>query len=283
MTGVSLLAPSAAAYRTLVAKSGTSYTSDAYGVVSSVAQGDILDLLNMGCSFLTIAPTGKNNLTSTTTPATTDDTSKDYAAGSLWINTSTNKTYRCVDATASAAVWLEMITASIAQTISAVKTFTAAPAFTVGQSFTGTTGNNILALTDNLADALNVKEGSNSYLKFVTTDSSEAIVAGKVVQLGAGLSSSDNLTMSAAAKGLVLKQGANGKCGTFTCNGSTPVTVSNTSIAVTDTIVISLNTVGGTVGAVPAVKTITASTGFTVAGTASDTSVYNYAIISNAA
>lgn len=99
----------------------------------------------------------------------------------------------------------------------------------------------------------------------------------------AGVSSSDNLTMTAAAKGLVLKQGANGKCGTFICNGATPVTVNNSSIATTDVIVISLNTVGGTVGAVPAVKTITASTGFTVAGTASDTSTYNYVIISNAA
>jgi len=44
--------------------------------------------------------------------------------------------------------------------------------------------------------------------------------------------------MTAAAKGLVLKQGANGKVGTFVCNGATPVTVSNTSIAVTDTVVI---------------------------------------------
>lgn len=94
---------------------------------------------------------------------------------------------------------------------------------------------------------------------------------------------SDNLTMSAAAKTLVLKQGANGAVGTFVCNGATPVTVNNTSVAITDTIIISLNTVGGTVGAVPSVKTITAATGFTVAGTAADTSTYNYAIIKNAA
>lgn len=97
------------------------------------------------------------------------------------------------------------------------------------------------------------------------------------------VAASDNVTMGTAAKGLVLKRGANGKCGTFVCNGVTPVTVNNTSIAVTDTIIISLNTVGGSVGAVPAIQTITASTGFTVAGTAADTSTYNYAIISNAA
>ncbi len=91
------------------------------------------------------------------------------------------------------------------------------------------------------------------------------------------------LTFTVAAAGPVLKQGANGRVGTFVCNGATPVTVNNTSIAITDAIIISLNTVGGTVGAVPAIKTITDSSGFTVAGTTLDTSTYNYAIIKNAA
>lgn len=92
-----------------------------------------------------------------------------------------------------------------------------------------------------------------------------------------------NITFTAIGGGITLKQGSNGKCGTFVANGATPVTVSNTSIAITDAIVISLNTVGGTVGVQPHVATITASTGFTVVCTASDTSTYNYAIISNAA
>jgi hypothetical protein len=94
---------------------------------------------------------------------------------------------------------------------------------------------------------------------------------------------SGDLTFSAAATGPILKQGANGRVGTFVCNGASAVTVNNTSIAVSDAIIVSLKTVGGTVGAIPAVKTITAGTGFTIAGTASDTSTYNYAIIKNAA
>jgi hypothetical protein len=85
-----------------------------------------------------------------------------------------------------------------------------------------------------------------------------------------------------AGNGVVLLQGSNKKCGTFTANGITAVTVSNTSIAITDAIIISLNTVGGTVGMQPVVSTITAATGFTVVCTAGDTSTYNYAIISNA-
>lgn len=72
--------------------------------------------------------------------------------------------------------------------------------------------------------------------------------------------------------------GSGGYSGTFTLNGTTPVTVTNANVAVTDAIAISLNTVGGTVGVQPHIATITAGTGFTVVGTASDTSVYNYSL-----
>ena len=38
-------------------------------------------------------------------------------------------------------------------------------------AFGGNTGTNKITLTDNLADALNITEGSNSYMKFITADS----------------------------------------------------------------------------------------------------------------
>lgn len=95
--------------------------------------------------------------------------------------------------------------------------------------------------------------------------------------------SSGKLTFTAATSGIVLKQGANGLCGTFVANGATPVVVSNTNVAITDTIIISLNTIGGTVGVQPHVSAITGSTSFAVTCTAVDTSTYNYAIIKNAA
>ena len=66
--------------------------------------------------------------------------------------------------------------------------------------------------------------------------------------------------------------------GTFTANGATAVTVANTKVTANSQVSFTLGTVGGTVGAVPAIKTITPGTGFTVAATASDTSVYNYLI-----
>jgi hypothetical protein len=67
--------------------------------------------------------------------------------------------------------------------------------------------------------------------------------------------------------------------GTFTLNGATPVTVAAIAITANSQVLITLKTVGGTVGAQPHVQTITPGTGLTVVGTAADTSVYNYAII----
>ena len=67
--------------------------------------------------------------------------------------------------------------------------------------------------------------------------------------------------------------------GTFVANGASYVTVANANLTANSQIIITLGTVGGTVGAIPAVKTVTPGTGFTVAGTASDTSTYLYLIL----
>jgi hypothetical protein len=91
------------------------------------------------------------------------------------------------------------------------------------------------------------------------------------------------VTFATVAKGIVLKRGANGLCGTFIATGATPVSIATTAFSITDCVIISLNTVGGTVGAVPAIQTVTAGVGFTVAATAGDTSTYNWCVIKNAA
>lgn len=64
--------------------------------------------------------------------------------------------------------------------------------------------------------------------------------------------------------------------GTFTLNGATPVTVVDANVSASSVIVFGLTTVGGTVGVFPHIATITPGTGFTVVGTASDTSIYSY-------
>jgi hypothetical protein len=68
-------------------------------------------------------------------------------------------------------------------------------------------------------------------------------------------------------------------CGTFTANGASNVTITTSAVPANFLFLCTLKTVGGTVGAIPRVTTITAGTSFTVAGVASDTSVYNWAII----
>lgn len=97
------------------------------------------------------------------------------------------------------------------------------------------------------------------------------------------LSAVGSLTFTTNTSGVVLKRGANGLCGTFVANGATPVVVNNSNIAITDSIIISLNTIGGTVGVQPHVSAITGATSFAVTCTAVDSSTYNYAIIKNAA
>lgn len=69
------------------------------------------------------------------------------------------------------------------------------------------------------------------------------------------------------------------KAGNVTVNGTTPVTVAAPGVSAGSVVQFSLKTVGGTVGAIPRLGTVTPGTGFTVVATAGDTSVYNYAII----
>jgi len=66
--------------------------------------------------------------------------------------------------------------------------------------------------------------------------------------------------------------------GTVTANGTSAVTITDSGIDVNSILVFGLNTVGGTVGAIPNVKTITAGS-CTIKATASDTSVYNFVIL----
>lgn len=105
----------------------------------------------------------------------------------------------------------------------------------------------------------------------------------QLASFGGALSAVGSLTFTTNTSGIVLKRGANGLCGTFVANGATPVVVNNSNVAITDSIIISLNTIGGTVGVQPHVSAITGATSFAVTCTAVDTSTYNYAIIKNAA
>ncbi len=54
----------------------------------------------------------KSNLASAADPAVTDDAAAGYSVGSLWINTTLDKVFQCVDSTNGAAVWKDLSTGS---------------------------------------------------------------------------------------------------------------------------------------------------------------------------
>jgi hypothetical protein len=59
-------------------------------------------------------------------------------------------------------------------------------AFAAGASFDGGTGENVIEVPDNLADGLSIKQGANSYLTVVTTDSSEGLTVGQHLTVADG-------------------------------------------------------------------------------------------------
>lgn len=72
---------------------------------------------------------------------------------------------------------------------------------------------------------------------------------------------------------------ATARKGTFTCTNAGTITITNSNETATSDVNISMNTAGGTITTPPAMKTVTAATGFTVLCGATDTSTYNYDIL----
>lgn len=123
--------------------------------------------------------------------------------------------------------------------------------------FSGTTGQSLIQVPDNLASALAIKEGSNSYLTIVSTDSAEQFT------FAIPIVSTSSIKSSSATLGLGYATGAGGTA-TQTTNRSTGVTinkvtgtittdttslaagaeakftVTNSTVAATDTVVVSL-------------------------------------------
>jgi len=120
--------------------------------------------------------------------------------------------------------------------------------------------------------------GTLSGQTFITTTQEIANLAGN----GSTVTASGNIVFTTANAGVVFKEGANGRVGTFTASGTAVVTVSNTAISTTDCIIATVQTVGGTVGpAYISAKQVGAS--FTIKSLAGDTSLYHYTVISSQA
>ena len=73
------------------------------GLESDVSAGDGFVEIKSGATTVI-----KSNTAASAAPGVTDDSASGYAVGSIWLDTTNDKAYICLDATASAAVWLEM-------------------------------------------------------------------------------------------------------------------------------------------------------------------------------
>lgn len=89
---------------------------------------------------------------------------------------------------------------------------------------------------------------------------------------------SEDIKINVAGKGLAVKSGANAKAGTVVANGATGVPVSTTAITANSAIMFGLKTVGGTPAPIY-MDTVTPGVGFSVTSTAGNTSTYNWVIV----
>jgi len=98
-------------------------------------------------------------------------------------------------------------------------------------TFTGSTGANTIVFPDNLADALSLKQGSISYLTFVTTDGSEAVnikgpAATSVTNAGGAINATAGTggTTSGTGGTVTIAGGAGGAGATVGTGGAVSVT-----------------------------------------------------------
>ena len=158
---------------------------------------------------------------------------------------------------------------------------------TVAAAFTDTTDTaaNIIAAAANLVGKVGasfVYTYQNSSTASATLTGGTGVTVSGITNVPANMSAEYLVTYTAAATitmvGLNLTLNT-ANSGTFVNNGTSTVTTANAAVTANSNILITLKTVGGTVGAIPHLLTITPGTGFATVGTASDTSTYNYLII----
>lgn len=85
------------------------------------------------------------------------------------------------------------------------------------------------------------------------------------------------LNLGSAGGGVAIKEGTNARMGTATLNGTTAVTVANTSVTATSRILLTIQAPAGTPGS-PYVSARTAGTSFQIKSSAGDTSTVAYVI-----
>jgi hypothetical protein len=97
--------------------------------------------------------------------------------------------------------------------------------------FSGTTGQNDIKMTDNLASALTISEGANAYVTFVTTNSGEKITFSKAIEVATTLTYTGAtgvnkiLMQDNLASALIIGEGSNAYITFVTTDSSEKITV----------------------------------------------------------
>ncbi len=142
-----------------------------------------------------------------------------------------------------------------------------------------------LGAQGNVSYALSVQPGSTENCIIVNTDGSQQGIfapgspsAGNLIIVNGQLQSSADI--AGVGQGLKVAEGSNAKQGTVTMNGTTAVTVANTSVTANSRIFLTVQSPGGVTPGMPYVAGRTAGTSFQVkSAVASDNSVVAYEII----
>ncbi len=134
MPTIPMKAPTQAAYTQVYGMpTGIIYLPTASGYVQADTR-DVPAFLAMGYT----PSARRDNVAATTDPAASNDSTQDYAVGSLWVNVTFGGTYMCVDATAAAAKWVSMDRGLLGRLIGAnmnVTTDQAIPMFVGNSAF----------------------------------------------------------------------------------------------------------------------------------------------------
>lgn len=104
-----------------------------------------------------------------------------------------------------------------------------------GLTFNGASGSNVLTIADNQADALSVKEGSNAYLTFTTSDGAELINVKKTLKFGGSTGANIIALVDNLADGLSISEGANPYLTFVTTNSSEQLLLSKKTSLLDDT------------------------------------------------
>jgi hypothetical protein len=139
----------------------------------------------------------KSNLNASTDPTTSSDSSAGYAVGSLWINTTLNKIFQCVNAGVGVAVWNSLSSTTPTKLVDSISL--TSHGFTAGQVIRKTGSSYVTAKADTEANAIvfGVVETITDVNNFTV------VYTGKLTKVGHGFGIGTILYLDQSTAGLL--------------------------------------------------------------------------------